>query len=328
MRSTKGTPRMLFGAILILASLVSVLPLASAQNYPDKPITIYCGYEAGAGTDVSIRALAKGAEKLLGVPVIVENKTGASGSVAASLIASKAPDGYTLLSNDSVGPFTGRPHFVPVSYKPMEDFICILQYARMTGGICVHSDSPLKTIDDFIAHAKANPGKPSYSSAGMYSRSHIGTENFANCKGLIFKHVPYKGGAPANTALLGKHVDFTAGAGSHVAFVKQGLLRMLLQYSVETRDPDFPAIPMVRDLGCEDIPSNRIIVLGPRGMPDAIVKKLNETFKRVVEEPDFPEVLHRVGLNYEYRDSAQLSKLVSADYAWYKNYAQKVRGHK
>jgi tripartite-type tricarboxylate transporter receptor subunit TctC len=188
----------------------------------------------------------------------------------------------------------------------------------------VNSESPFKTIDNFIAYAKANPGKLSYSSAGMYSRSHIGIENFAQCKGLIFKHVPYKGGAPANTALLGKHVDFVAGAGSHAEIVKQGLFRMLLQFSVPTRDPDFPDIPMVRDLGCEDIPSNRIIVLGPRGMPDAIVKKLNETFKMVVEKPDFHEVLRRIGLNYEYRDSMQLSKLLLADYAWYKNYSQKV----
>jgi tripartite-type tricarboxylate transporter receptor subunit TctC len=328
MRSTKKNQKMLFGATLILASLVSVLSLASAQGYPDKPITIYCGYEAGASSDLTTRALAKGAEKLLGVPVIVENKAGASASICAALLASKAPDGYTLGSFDTVGAVTARPHFVPVSYKPLEDFTWLIQYGRYTGGICVHPDSPFKTIDELIAYAKANPGKPSYSSSGMYSRSHIGVENFAQCKGLIFKHVPYKGGAPANTALLGKHVDFTAGAGSHVIFVRQGSFRMLLQYSVTSRDPKFPDIPMVKDLGCEDIPPNRYIVSGPKGMPDAIVQKLSETFKNVTEGPDFQKVLDHLDIPYEFRDHAPLVKIIRDEYAWYKTYRQKVGGKK
>lgn len=324
MRSTKSNPEMLFGATLILASLVSLLPLASAQVYPDKPITIYCGYEPGGSSDLTTRALAKGAEKLLGVPVVVENKAGGSASVCAALLASKAPDGYTWGSFDTVGPVTARPHTVPVAYKPLEDFTWFIQFGRYTGGICVHPDSPFKTIDEFIAYAKAHPGKLSYSSAGMYSRSHIGVENFARCKGLIFKHVPYKGGAPGNTALLGKHVDFTAGSGSHVLFVKQGLFRLLLQYSVTARDPKFPDIPMVKDLGCEDIPPNRYIVAGPRGVPNAIVKKLCETFKKVTDGPDFQKVLYNLDIPYEYSDSAELAKIISAEYAWYKNYMEKM----
>ncbi len=312
-----------FGWAVLLTFLFSFPLWASGQTFPDKPITIYCGYEAGATTDLTTRALAKGAEKLLGVPVVVENKPGGASSVSAALVATKKPDGYTLGVIDSFGSLSARPHLIPPPYKPLEDFTFILQYGRYVGGICVLAESPIKTIEEFIAYAKSHPGL-SYGSAGQYSRGHIAVELFAQCKGLTFKHVPFKGGAPANTALLGKHTDFVAGVGQHIQYVKQGVFRMLMVFSTDQRDPFFPNIPMARDLGCEDVPPNRYIVIGPKGIPEAIYQKLHEAFKKAINEADFQKLLENLNLPYEYKDRAQLEKDMAAQYEWYGDFLKKM----
>lgn len=323
MRSIRKSSEIFFAAGLILVLLISFPQLAWGQTYPDKPITIYCGYEAGATTDLTTRALARGAEKLLGVPVVVENKAGGASSVCAALVASKKPDGYTLGVVDSFGSLSARPHLIPPPYKPLADFTFIIQYGRYVGGVCVLAESPLKTIEEFIAYAKAHPGL-SYGSAGMYSRGQIAVELFAQCKGLTFKHVPFKGGAPANTALLGKHTDFVAGVGQHIQYVKQGVFRMLMVFSTEQRDPYFPNIPMSKDLGCQDVPPNRYIVVGPKGTPEAIYKKLNEAFKKVVDGPDFLKLMENLNLPVDYKDHTQLQVIIPAEYEWYKTFLQKM----
>src|SRR5512136_1202934 len=138
----------------LLAALLFFISPASAQKYPDRTITIYGGYAAGATTDLTARALADGAEKLLGTPVVVESKPGGGATVAAGLVASKKPDGYTL-GVVSTAALTMRPHVLKLSYNPLKDFTVIMQYSRYIGGLCVLNDSPLKTIDEFIAYAKA-----------------------------------------------------------------------------------------------------------------------------------------------------------------------------
>ena len=291
---------------------------AIGQVYPDKPITMYVGFAPGATTDLTTRALASGAEKLLGVPLVVENKPGAGATVAPALLASKKPDGYTIQLGTS-GALVNRPHLLTLGYNPLKDFTYLVQYSRYIGGLCVNGDSPLKTIDEFIAYAKKNPGL-SYGSPGPHSQSSMGVELLAKCKGLTFKHVPTKGGAEFNTLLLGRHTDFVAGSGSHIPYVKQGLFRMLLVYNQDKRDPTYPDIPTLKELGCRDVPPHSYIVLGPKGMPAAISKKLVETFKKVTEGPDFQKLLANNNLPHDFKDQAQLEKDIPAQYEWYKNY--------
>ncbi len=302
--------------------LLSFPAVAPAQKFPDRTITIYCGYAAGATTDLTARALADGTEKLLGVPVVVESKPGGGATVAASLVASKKPDGYTL-GVISTAALTMRPHVLKLSYNPLKDFTVLTQYSRYIGGLCVLSSSPLKTIDEFIAYAKANPGL-SYGSSGMFTQQQLAVEALAQCKGLKFKHVPTKGGAEANTALLGKHTDFVAGAGQHIAYLKQGVFRMLVVYNAEKRDPRYPDIPILKDLGCEDVPANGYIVVGPRSMPEAVSKKLGDVFKQVVEAPPFRKLLDNYDLPYDYKDQKQLAKDIPAEFEWYKDYVQRT----
>jgi tripartite-type tricarboxylate transporter receptor subunit TctC len=306
----------------MLAALAFFPAAAAAQGYPDRPITVYCGYAAGATTDLTARALAEGAEKLLGVPVVVESKPGGGATVASSLVASRKPDGYTL-GVVSTAALTMRPHVLKLPYDPLKDFTVLVNYSRYIGGLCVLSSSPIKTIEEFIAYAKANPGL-SYGSSGMFTQQQLAVEALAQCKGLKFKHVPMKGGAEANTALLGKHTDFVAGAGQHVAYLKQGVFRMLVVYNAEKRDPHYPDLPILKDLGCEDVPANGYIVIGPKGLPDAVCKKLGEVFKKVVEGPAFQKLLENYDLPYDYKDQKLITAEIAMDYEWYKGYVQRT----
>ena len=306
---------------LIGTSLISLPAAAPGQAYPNKAITVFCGYSPGATTDLTARALAGAAEKILGVPVVVENKAGGSATVCAALVASKPPDGYTLGILDMAA-LTVRPHLLKVAFNPLTDFTLILQYGLYVGGLCVLSESPIKTIDEFIAHAKAHPGL-TYGASGQFSRGHLAMELFANCKGLTFKHVPFKGGAPANTALLGKHLDFVGGSGGHIPYVKQGVFRMLMVFSMEKRDPQFPNILMQKELGCEDVPPNAYLLIAPKGLPDPIFKKAHDAFKKASEQPDFRKIMEGNNLPCEYKSREQLEKDVPAQFAWYKNILQK-----
>jgi tripartite-type tricarboxylate transporter receptor subunit TctC len=310
-----------------LLCLSSLLPHpALGQEFPTKPITIYCGYAAGATTDITARGLASGLEKVLGVPVVVENKAGGGATVAAGLVASKKPDGYTL-GVVSTGVITVRPHLLKLAYDPLKDFTLISQYSLYIGAVTVLKDSPYKNIGEFIAYAKANPGL-SYASPGMYTQQHLATELFRQCQGLDFKHIPTKGGAEANTQLLGKHVNFVAGAGQHIQYVKQGVFRMLAVFNTDKRDPNYPDVPTIKELGCQDAPALGYIVVGPKGMPDAIYKKLSGAIKKVVEGSDFQKLLSHLEIPYAYKDRAQMEKDVLVEYEFYKTFLQKMGAKK
>ncbi len=307
-------------------SMVLVLSASFASPvlgaYPDKPITVYCGFQAGATTDLTARALAAGAEKILGQPVVVENKPGGGATVAPALIATKKPDGYTIAVIPS-GALVIRPHFLNLSYNPLKDFTYLARYSRYIGGLCVHTDSPLKTIQDFISYAKAHPGL-SYGSSGTYTQQQLAVELLAKCKGLTFKHVATKGGGEFNTLLLGKHTDFVAGSGSHIPFVKQGLFRLLLVYNAEKRDPAYPDIPTLKELGCQDVPPGYYMVIGPKGMPADISKKLVEAFKKATEAPEFQKMLATNNLPYEFKDQSELTKEIPAHFEWFKKYFKEI----
>ncbi len=309
---------------IALACWAAFLPHAFSQPYPAKPITLYCGYSAGATTDATARALASAAEKMLGVPVVVENRDGGGSTVCAALVASKSPDGYNLgiISSSAL---TIRPYFAKMAFDPMKDFTLLMAYSEYVGGICVLAESPLKTIDDFIAYAKKNPGL-SYGSPGSYGGHHLSIELFAECKGLKFKHVPFKGGAPANTALMGKHLDFVAGSGQHIPYLKQGVFRMLVLTSAEKRDPDFPNIPTMKEIGCPEPPTVDYLVVGPKGMPEAITRKLGNTLKAASETPEFQRVLANFNLPYVYKDRAQIEKRLPEAISWFKSTIKKMGG--
>jgi len=308
--------RSIAASIMMLVGVTTAGSVAAA--YPDKPITMLVAYAAGGTTDVTARALAQGLEKILGVPVTVDNKGGGGGTVSATLLANAKPDGYTLLVS-STGVLSMRPLMMKVAYKP-SDFIPLMQYTEYVGSLVVRKDSPLDTVEKFIEHAKKNPGM-TYASSGANTQQQIAVETLAKCKGLTFKHVPQKGGSGSNTQLMGGHVDFIAGSGSHLPFVEQGEFRELLVFHRETRDPTKPDVPIMTDIGCP--PSNPalgMVVLAPAGLPADIQKKLEDALKTVVEEKSFQDLLTKYNLTFDYKGSEQLMKDLPKEIDWYKNY--------
>jgi tripartite-type tricarboxylate transporter receptor subunit TctC len=302
-------------------SLVLFLPAlfpccACAQAFPSKHITLFIGYAAGASTDLSARALGEGLAKQLGVPVAAENKPGAAAGVAAGMVARAAADGYTL-GVVSTGVIAVRPHITRPPYDPLNDFTLLAQYARYIGALTVLADSPYKTVDDFIAYAKTHPGL-SYSSPGQHTQQQLGVEVLRKCKGLEFRHIPSKGGAEANALLIGKHVDFTAGAGQHIQFVRQGRFRMLVLFNAEQRDPAYPAVPTLKEIGCQDAPALGYLVIAPRGLPPAISARLGEAVRKVVEGAEFQKTLANLEIPYDYKDRQQLEKEIAAHSLFYK----------
>ncbi len=305
------------------AYLLGVASTSVQAAWPEKPITLYVSYAAGATTDITARALGSAAEKILGVPITIENKAGGGGTVAAGLLASKKPDGYTLLIGSSA-PLTVRPALMKVSYKP-SDIVGIIQYSYFyNGSVVIPADSPIKNIDDFVAYAKAHPGM-SYGTAGSggvaTTSQQIGVEILKKCKGLDFKHVPTKGGTEANTMLMGKHLDFTSGSGSHLPFVVDGVFKQLVIFQ-DTRDENFPDMPTLREIGCvyDSPPNSAMIISAPKGLPPAISQKLERTFTQIVQSAEFKAMLKRNYLPYDFKDSQKLAADLAAETQWYKNY--------
>jgi len=300
---------------LWLSTFVVVICRAA---YPDHTITLYVAFSAGGTTDVTARALAESVEKTLGVPIAVENKGGGGATVANGLLATKKPDGYTLLVS-STGSITVRPLLVKLAYSP-KDFRVLMQYTSYIGGLVVRNDAPWKTVQEFIAYAKAHPGM-TYSSSGPHTQQQVGVESFAQCNGLTFKHVPNKGGSGANTALMGGHVDFIAGSGSHLPYVEQEQFRELISFHRDDRDPSRPDIPVMKDIGCPPTnPPNGMLVIAPAGLPDDIAEKLTAAFKQASETPEFKKLLAKYNLPDEYISGADVMKGFPAEIAWYRKY--------
>ncbi len=305
---------------MVLATGLTVAGTASAA-YPDKTITMYVSYAAGGTTDVTARALAQGLEKQLGVPVAVENKGGGGGTVSATLLANQKPDGYTLMVTSS-GVVAVRPIMMKVAYKPT-DFTLLMKFSDYEGALVVRKDAPWQTIDEFTAYAEKNPGM-TYASSGPHTQQQIGVETYAQCKNLSFKHVPQKGGSGSNTQLMGGHVDFIAGSGSHLPFVQQGEFRELLVFHKDARDPTKPDIPVMSDIGCPpNNPALGMMVVAPLGLPPEVAKTLEEALKKASEEESFQNLLKKYNLPYSYKGAAQLAADLPKEAEWYQEYLSK-----
>jgi tripartite-type tricarboxylate transporter receptor subunit TctC len=311
--------------VFFLAGLILIFPGASGHpaDFPAKPIILYSGTSPGSTTYLTARALADEARKELGVPVVVDSKPGAGYTVAATFLANQKPDGYTLGIISSAALDT-RHMMLNVAYDPFKDFTYILAYAVFPGGVCVKSDSPFKTLADLLEYARKNSGTLSYSSSGAGAAQQVAVEYLAKQVKTKFKHVPYQGGAPACTALLGGHVDFTAGSGIHLNYVKQGAFRMLAVINSEKREPDFPDVPTLQDLGYKDAPPAAYLLLAPRGLPDAVYLKLDSAFRKAAHSPEFRAVLEKLRVPFVFKDRRQLEGEFPATYQFYRDFLKEA----
>jgi tripartite-type tricarboxylate transporter receptor subunit TctC len=280
----------------IVAAVMLLAPQMVKAEYPDRPVTIVVAFDAGSATDLSTRILASTAEKILGKPIVVENKGGGGGAVALGVVANAKPDGYTLCGAPNVS-IIDTPLMQKVTYKPLKSFTPIVGHsAAEHTGLVVKADAPWKTFQEFIDYAKKNPGKVKYSSAGVGTGMHVAMELIAHKDGIKWVHIPYKGVGASITAVLGGHVDVcTAGLG-YQEQVKAGALRILATHGLK-RSPDFPAAPTLKEFGYDFYNDTVHSIVGPAGLPPEVTSKLEAAFLKAMESPEFKNVQKKLYLN-------------------------------
>ncbi|TWO70288.1 tripartite tricarboxylate transporter substrate binding protein [Caenimonas sedimenti] len=288
---------------LIQAAAASVVasPFAvSAQTFPARPIKLMIGFSPGGPTDITMRQLAENASKILGQPVIIENRAGAGGTLAAVALQNAQPDGYTL-AQLPLGIFR-LPYTTKINWHPVNDIAYVLNVTGYAFGMVVPADSPLKTWTHFVGWAKANPGKLSYASTGTLSSPHLTTELIAQHAGIQLQHVPYKGSAELNQALLGGHVMAGSDSTGWTPLVQAGKLRILNTWG-DKRLPTFPDVPTLKELGIPVVQNSPFGFGAPKGTPPAIVKRLHDGFKKAMEEPSYVQALAKYDMLPNYMSS-------------------------
>lgn len=275
-------------AIFVLAGCGNGAKEAKKETkYPTKSITLVCQFAAGGSTDLLGRALANSASKHLGQPVVVENKPGASGTIGTDYALKAKPDGYTLLTT-STGNFTSTPLIQSVPYDPNKDVRHIINIATHPIILVVNSESPWKTVEEFVAYVKQNPGKLKFGQNTPGGTTHMAMESFRKAAGLDMKMVPFGGGgAEVVAALLGKHVDVAVVHPQEVTeHLNKGTLKALVVYS-EKRIKTLPDVPTAKEKGYNVVMGVTKGISAPAGLPDDIAKKLHDVFKKVMDEEDF-----------------------------------------
>ena len=309
--------RRVFSILWILAGtlLIGLGPAPGwSQDFPSKPITIYCGFEAGATTDLTSRALAEEGQKILGVPVVVENKPGGGSTVAASLLASKKPDGYTL-GIAAVASLTVVPHRTKLPYGPPDDYLPIIKLVNIPICLSVKSDAPWKTLEEFVAAAKASPGKIRVGLAGgLGTLFHLNLEQFKALAKVDLTAVPFAGGAESVPALLGGHVNADVHTVHEILpHVQAGKARVLGVFE-EKRNSLFPGAPTFREKGFDVTMAAYYLVFGPKGLPSQVVSTVHDSLKKAMEEPAFQKPMKESGFEISYEGPADIKKRLMRDY--------------
>ncbi len=298
----------------IALAAIAVLAFASggalAQGYPNRPITLIVPWPAGGSTDTHLRKLSELASKHLGQSIIVENKPGAGGMLGpAGMAANARPDGYTL-SQLTVGAFR-QPHMQKVDWDPLKDFTYIIGVSGYTFGVVVKSDSPIKSFNEFMAYARANPGKLSYGSTGTGTSPHLLMEEVATKAGVQLLHVPFKGNADSTQALMGGHVMAQSDATGWGKFVDAGTFRLLATFGGERARW---GAPTAKELGYDVVSYSPYGIVGPKGMDPAVVKTLHDAFKKAIDDPEHDKVLKQLDQVYWYKSSQDYAKWATEQY--------------
>ena len=301
----------------LAAALLGFAPLAvqAQDSYPTKPVTMIVPFPPGGVADIVGRPLAAAMEKTLKQPVIVVNRTGAGGAVGMAAVAKAAPDGYTILmglSSISIFPVSDRINGKTPAYE-MKEFAPIALVTADPTVLVVRADSPYKTLRDFVDAAKADPGKINYSSSGVYGTLHVAMEIFANAAGIKLFHVPYQGGGPAVTALLGGQVEALAsGPAAAIGQIKGGKMRALASWS-DKRLALLPELPTFKELGYDAEFYIWSGVFAPAATPAPIVARLREAVRNGANDPDFRNAMEKVATPVSYLDAPEFQKYWDAD---------------
>jgi len=297
----------------LAAALLLALATVAAAAYPDKPIRLVVPFPPGGAVDFYARVVQPALGEVLGQPVIIENKAGASGMVGAALVAQAAPDGYTLLVGNIASLAINVGIYAKMPYDPRKDLTPIVRTVDVNYVMAVHPSVPAKTVPEFIVYAKANPGKVSYGTAGNGSLPHLGTESFKAITGTEMTHVPYKGGGPMVTDLLGGQIQVViADQANLMPHVVSGKLRALAVATAK-RSPNAPDIPTI----AESLPGFEATawqgLAAPAGLAPDITRKINEAFNKVMAMPAVRDKLMAAGLAPVGGTPEQFSRFIDSE---------------
>jgi tripartite-type tricarboxylate transporter receptor subunit TctC len=285
--------KLTLAAVLALAAAVS-----SGQSYPSKPIRVIVPFPPGGAVDFYARVMQEPLSEALGQPVIIDNRAGASGMIGADLVAKAPPDGYTLLLGNIASLAINVGIYPKMAYDPAKDFTPIMHTVDVNYVLVVHPSVPANSVAELMAYAKANPGKLSYGSAGSGSMPHLSTELMKALAGVDLVHVPYKGGGPMVTDLLGGSVQLAiADQANLMPHVKTGKLRALGVASPQ-RSAIYPELPTIAESGFAGYEATAWQgLVGPAGMSPDVVRRLNQTLAKVMALPAVRERLIGGGLD-------------------------------
>jgi tripartite-type tricarboxylate transporter receptor subunit TctC len=291
-------PTLLLRGLIAAAALAAPLA-AAAQAWPARPIRVMVGFAPGGGTDIVARTLAPRLSELLGQQVIIENRAGASGTIAADLVAKAAPDGYTLLAGHANSNAIAPHVFAKVPYDPIADFTPVTYVGYVPNVLVVNPGVPARTVEELIALARSKPGALTYASSGVGSTQHLAGALFNVIAGTSMTHIPYKGSGPAVVDLIAGQVNANFDTMPPVLeHVKAGKLRALA-ISTPQRLAQLPDVPTFEEKGIKGFDvTNWYSVMGPKGLPADIVARLDEAIRKTLADPDVRAKLDPQGVQF------------------------------
>lgn len=301
------------------AAAVTALTMASAHAadaFPAKPVRIAYPFPAGGGMEVVLRVIAQDMQKSTGQPFIVDNRTGAGGAIAAQATATAAPDGYTILVAP-VGIMAITPHLRKLPYDPQNALVPIARLSEFRGVLVVSKQLPVKNVEEFIAYAKANPGKINYGTSGIGSQGHVSGEIIQKGWGIKLTHVPYKGAADMTSDLLGGRLDM-ANDLTMLQYVKQDKAKLLTVFD-DKRFADFPDVPAIGELPVPQINKGGTWfgAFAPKGTPPEVIEKLAAAFEQALKNPEVAAKMRPLTINPAFLGPKGFKKVWDDDFTLY-----------
>jgi tripartite-type tricarboxylate transporter receptor subunit TctC len=295
--------------------------LAQGERFPVRPITLWVPWPAGGATDLTMRLLADLAGRHLGQRVIVENRSGAGGTLAMPILQQAAPDGYTIAQLPH--PVLRAPHIQRVLWDPIRDTTPIIQISGVTFGMVVPAGSPLKTFDDVLAFAKARPGELTVSTNGVGTTPHVVMDELFARRGLSYVHVPYKGTSEQMLAVASGQVMVGINSNGFAPFVDSGRLRLLVTFG-DHRTKRWSGVPTLKELGHGVVATSPYGLVGPRGMAPAIVATLHDAFRAAMNDPAHVAELAKYDQELVYLDTEDYGRSLRESFAAEKRAAERM----
>ena len=304
------------GVCLLTSAFCLGIATAHAQGYPTKPVRLIVPFPPGGQTDVVARIMAQKLTEGFGQPVVVDNRTGAAGSIGVELGVKAIPDGYTMLQISTS--YTGNAALQKLPYDPMADITPVIMIGEIGNMVTVNPQGQIKTVKDLIAFAKANPGKINFGSGGTGSGNHLATEQFMQMTGIKMTHVPYKGSTAGVADLMSGQLQLIfSGLTGMIPHHKAGRVRGIAVTSMK-RSAALPDLPTVGETvqGYESVSWSAIV--GPKGLPREVVARWSKEANRILQQPDVKEKMTVTGLDVVGGSPDDLRKIIASDIAKWK----------